>query len=146
MRMNYQDLLSQRLIKRHRVNPAEIDELLRLSRRDLHVAAEVDNYDWAFAIAYNAILQATRALAFSRGYRPVGEAQHKTTVQILSIEFGSEPLVNEIERMRRKRHRVVYSMSGLISQVEAREAIRVAGEMVMQIHILLGREFPKASE
>lgn len=47
------------MIKTHRVNPAEIDELLRLSRRDLQVAAEVDNYDWAFAIAYNAILQAT---------------------------------------------------------------------------------------
>lgn len=107
------------------------------------MAASTENRDWAFAIAYNAILQAIRALAFSRGYRPIGEAQHKTSVEILHIELGDDPVVDQINRMRRRRNQVVYSMSGLVSQVEVEEALRVADAMVRRIHVLLNREFPE---
>ncbi|MDI6903496.1 MAG: hypothetical protein QMC77_07160, partial [Methanocellales archaeon] len=31
---------------------------------------------WALAIAYNAMLQAGRALIFSEGYRPIGRYEH----------------------------------------------------------------------
>jgi len=41
---------------------------------ELNVARSVlnENCDWAFSIAYNAMLQAVRALMFSKGYRPKG--------------------------------------------------------------------------
>ena len=107
------------------------------------MAVSTENRDWAFAIAYNAILQAIRALAFSKGYRPIGEAQHKTSVEILRIELGDNPAVEQINRMRRRRNRVVYNMSGLVSLVEVEEALRVANAMVRRIHALLDRELPE---
>lgn len=78
--------------------------------------------DWAFSIAYNAILQATRALMFEKGFRPAaGEGQHKVAVQSAEIALGDK-FQNEIhmfDKMRSKRHRVIYDVSGLVSRAEA---------------------------
>jgi uncharacterized protein (UPF0332 family) len=45
--------------------------------------------DWAFTMAYNAILQATRALMFAKGFRPSGgEGQHKVAVKFQKSREG----------------------------------------------------------
>ena len=80
-------------------------------------------------IAYNAILQATRALMFAHGFRPAaGEGQHKAAVQFAEVVLGEEfkEDIHIFDKMRSKRHRVVYDISGLISQAEAKQAFTFA--------------------
>ena len=38
-----------------------------------------EDWDWAFSIAYNAVLQSARAFMYSQGYRPAAEQGHKNT-------------------------------------------------------------------
>ncbi|MGD0822303.1 MAG: hypothetical protein ABSA71_16335 [Desulfomonilia bacterium] len=46
--------------------------------------------NWAFSMAYNAILQATHALMFAKGFQPAsGPAQHKTVVLIAETTLVS---------------------------------------------------------
>lgn len=52
--------------------------------------------DWAFTMAYNAILQATRALIFAKGFRPsTGEGQHRVAVQFAEIAFSKVMKANQ---------------------------------------------------
>jgi len=54
-----------------------------MAKRDLSTANRnlEEAPDWAYSIAYNAILQAGRALMFFGGYRPRGGEQHATVVE-----------------------------------------------------------------
>jgi uncharacterized protein (UPF0332 family) len=96
--------------------------------------------DWAFSMAYNAILQATRALMLAKGYRPAGgEGQHKVAVVFAEITLG-EKFQDDIyifDKMRSKRHRVIYDVSGLVSQQEARQAFEFAEKFVKVVEALL---------
>ena len=51
---------------------------MALARRDIDTARTLlsTDCDWAYNIAYNAVLQAGRALMFAKGYRPDGANQH----------------------------------------------------------------------
>ena len=66
---------------------------LNLAKRDLKTALDVydkKDYDWAFSIAYNAMLQAGRALMFSQGFRPKGEYKHVSVIEFVKKKFGDE--------------------------------------------------------
>lgn len=66
------DLEKEGYIKKLSPNPRRVENSLHLAKRDLDVASkmlEEKNYDWAFNIAYNSILQSIRALMFHMGYR-----------------------------------------------------------------------------
>lgn len=135
--MGYKELEEKRLLRRHTFTKEQIKQQIDLAKRDLRVAKdnlENKSYDWAYAIAYNAILQSIRALLFLKGYRPVGEDQHKTVIETLRIEFRDSPdLTDRANRMRKKRHKVVYSFSGMVSEAEANEALKLAKEIVQNI-------------
>ena len=62
--MPYDRLLKQGLIKRYRASPIEIKQLLSVATRDLNASVRnlSEDPDWAFTMAYNAVLQASRAL------------------------------------------------------------------------------------
>ena len=96
--------------------------------------------DWSLSIAYNAMLQAGRALMYSHGYRPAGRAQHATVVNFVENTLGPE-LTDEVlafEMMRRKRHRAVYDAAGMVSQTEAENALRHAQVLVKAIETSIG--------
>ena len=98
--------------------------------------------DWAFSIAYNAILQATRALMFAEGFRPAaGEGQHKAAVQFAEILLGDkfQDEIHIFDKMRSKRHRVIYDVSGLVSQSEARQALDFAVRYVEMVEKILAK-------
>jgi hypothetical protein len=61
--MPYDDLLREKRIQPYRAVPAEIRSLLSIAERDLHTAARniAEDPDWAYNIAYNAVLQSARA-------------------------------------------------------------------------------------
>ncbi|MBU1487447.1 HEPN domain-containing protein [bacterium] len=142
--MNYEELEKKRLLRKHTFTKGQIKQQIDLARRDLGVAKDNlknESYDWAYAIAYNAILQSARALLFSRGYRPVGENQHKTVIETLKSELENSPdLTDRANRMRKRRHKVVYSFSGMVSETEANEALELADKIVQNIVDLVGEE------
>ena len=80
--MGYKELQDKNLIKSFKVTSQQIKNQMDLASRDLKAAKAMlgVNNDWTYNIAYNAILQAVRALMYSEGFRPVGEGQHKTAI------------------------------------------------------------------
>ena len=121
--MPYDRLLKSNRIKPHRANQTEIIQLLQLAMRDLSTAARnlEEAPDWAYSIAYNSILQAGRALMFFEGYRPRGGEQHATVVEFVEERLGTAytAQVRLFDQMRRKRHRVIYEVAGLVSKKES---------------------------
>jgi uncharacterized protein (UPF0332 family) len=89
--MPYDDLLRSGKIKPHRARAEEIEALLAVAERDL-AAAEgnlgIDS-NWAYMIAYNATLQAARALMLEEGYRARGSAQHATVIRFAGEKLGT---------------------------------------------------------
>jgi len=139
--MPYDKLLQQGRIRHHAANPKEIRALLDLANRDLSVAGstlEVDP-DWAYTIAYNAVLQASRALMFSQGFRPRGSEGHATVVRFVREALGREHVskVNLFDQMRRKRHRMLYEMAGLVGSQEAKNSLAFAKEFIDLIRRLI---------
>jgi len=64
--MSYEELLHKGLIKRFKTSPAQVNNRMELAKRDIKAAKAMlaNDRDWAFSMAFNAILQATRALMF----------------------------------------------------------------------------------
>jgi uncharacterized protein (UPF0332 family) len=132
--VNFKDLEDKGLISAYNAPKEQIRKEILLAERDIKVAKKnlEDDNDWAFAIAYNAILQAGRALMFSRGFRPRGEAQHKTVLEFAGKVIGKayDEKIGFINKMRINRHRVLYDEPELISDSEADHAVRIAAEFV----------------
>jgi len=137
MIMPYERLIRANRIKPHRANQNEIKKLLQLATRDLNTAVQnlEDAPDWAYSIAYNSILQSGRALMFFEGYRPRGGEQHATVVEFVRERLGTAYMdqVQLFDQMRRKRHRVIYEVAGLVSRKEAEQAVSFAREFVEKI-------------
>jgi uncharacterized protein (UPF0332 family) len=99
--------------------------------------------DWAYTIAYNSVLQASRALMMHDGFRPRGGEQHATVVEYIEERLGGSfgKQVHLFDQMRRKRHRVVYEVAGFISKTEAEQAINFAQSFIDQItEIIFGQK------
>jgi hypothetical protein len=103
--MDLDELERRGHIKRLPMDMKKIEDSLNLAKRDVNVARSVleENCDWAFSIAYNAMLQAVRALMFSKGYRPIGNDTAGTISEIEAenIVIRAEKLVQEIIKMIR---------------------------------------------
>jgi len=87
------------------------------------------------------MLQAICALMFSKGYRDTGEGQHATTIQFTQITMGSEytSIFEFMDRMRRKRHKSVYEIAGIVSSKGAAEEIKTAQKYVSTIFDFLNK-------
>lgn len=133
-----EDLERQGLIRKLPPDPKAVENAIGLAHRDVSVAknALASNADWAYTIAYNAMLQAARALMFSKGYRPAGNNQHGTVVQFAG-QFLNNESVDALDRMRRRRHTVVYDMAGTVSQLEAENAVSRAESFLSAVEDLL---------
>ena len=99
---------------------------------------DIDN-DWAFSISYNAVLQASRAVMFSQGYRPASYESHKNTFAFMlaTVEETHKRLISFFDRMRVKRHQAVYEAAGTVTETEARTLFAKAKEYVAWVR----REF-----
>jgi uncharacterized protein (UPF0332 family) len=128
------------LIKPLPVDPKRVKRSFELAERDLKTAKKVleESPDWAFSIAYNSMLQATRALMFSKGYRPAGDKHHVSAVKFAESVLGrGSQLVVAFDRMRRKRHVAVYDVAGAVSKTDAENAIRWAGKFLSEARKIL---------
>lgn len=70
--MSIESLVQEGSIHPFRATREEIAKVMEIAKRDLAEAEKIQGsrLDWAFSIAYNAVLQACRAYIFHRGYRP----------------------------------------------------------------------------
>ena len=61
--MKYDDLLKSGRVRRERISPAEVRQAIARAQRDLKTARKImaEDWDWGFAVAYNAVLQIGRA-------------------------------------------------------------------------------------
>ena len=139
--MTLEDLERQGYVKKLPIDRKKVRGSLSLAERDIITATTLINQDsdWAFSIAYNAMLQTLRAFMFSQGYRPDGGNQHVSTVRFAEL-FLDRDLIIVFDRMRRKRHVSVYDTAGSISKTEAKTAIQTAEEI---LHIIKQRLYEK---
>lgn len=132
--MTYESLLQEKKIKAYRAKPVEIQQLLRLARRDLAAAARnlPEDPEWAYSMAYNAVLQSGRAWMFHQGYRPRGAESHAVVVEFMRDSFQNryEAEIALFDQMRRKRNRVIYETTGLVSASEAEQVLEFAKKWV----------------
>ena len=139
--MTFHSLEQRRRIQPYRATPQEIANRLKLAKRDLAAARKTlhADHDWAFSMAYNAVLQAARALVLAKGYRLRGAEQHGTAVEFCRLSLGkqAEADIDRFDQMRRKRHRVIYDEAGLVSQREAEETISFAEQLVERLRELI---------
>jgi len=136
--MTLEELEKEGYIKRLPEDKKKVKDALNLANRDIKVAKSIlmENNDWAFSIAYNAMLQAIRALMFSKGYRPSGRNQHISVVRFAEL-FLRKGDVIVLDRMRRKRHATIYNTAGTISIREAENAVERAEKLVHEIERML---------
>jgi uncharacterized protein (UPF0332 family) len=112
---------------------AEVDRLHAVVARDLATAEDLRerNRDWALAIAYNAMLQACLALMAACGYRPRGEAQHKTAIAFARLALPEhDRLLDRVDRLRHRRHQAAYGAAGQISATDVETALALAREIL----------------
>ena len=133
-----EDLEREGLIKRLPPDKKKVRDAIALAHRDLRTSRTIlsTDHDWAYTIAYNAVLQAGRALMFSKGYRPDGANQHISVVKFAELFLDSQDAII-FDRMRRKRHSSVYDMAGSISETEAVSAVSHAEVLIRRIEDLL---------
>jgi len=139
--MKYDRLLKSGRIKKQQVSDDEIKRALSRAERDLKTARSVmaGDWDWGFAIAYNAVLQASRAFMFARGFRPASHEGHKNTFAFMQIAMGKdyEDLITYFDRVRNKRNQVMYDVAGLISESEAKNLFKMAVDFVALVKKIL---------
>lgn len=132
--MTLDQLEREGFIKKLPVDARKVRDGLLLAQRDITTAKNIlhQDADWAFNIAYNAILQTLRAFMFSKGYRPDGINQHVSVVRFAELYFERDVVII-FDRMRRKRHSSIYDAAGTISSNEAKTAITTAKEIVNDV-------------
>lgn len=144
--MPFEGLLKQGRIHAHRATPEEIARLLALADRDIRMARRImaEDWDWAFSIAYNAVLQAARAFMYSQGFRPATDQGHKNTFAFMREALGNEfaSLIGYFDRMRTKRNHAIYDVAGLITEGEAHAIFEKAVEFVDLIKARTGAVSP----
>jgi len=135
--MDVDHLLNERRIRREPISEAEVRQVLDRAERDLRTAEQVMeiDVDWGFAVAYNAVLQASRAYMFAHGFRPSSRESHKNVFAFMRIAVGDKhkDLITYFDRMRTKRHSAVYDTVGLITETEASNLLARARKYVKMI-------------
>jgi uncharacterized protein (UPF0332 family) len=133
-----EDLLKKRKIYRHRASPEELQRLLELADRDIRMAkvTMAEDWDWAFSIAYNAVLQSARAFMYARGFRPAAEQGHKNTFSFMRVALGEElaSTIGYFDRMRKKRNQAIYDVAGLITEQEEKAILKHSVRFVDEIN------------
>ncbi len=142
--MKYDALLKSGKIKKQRITREEIERALLRAERDLKTARSVmaGDWDWGFAIAYNAVLQASRAFMFAKGFRPNTHEGHKNTFAFMRVAMGRsyEDLITYFDRVRNKRNQAMYDVAGMISEAEAKNLFKMAVDFVALVQKIISEK------
>lgn len=141
--MNLSDLLSKGLVEKFQSDPVQIKKEMDIAKNDLASAKKmltIQEWGWAHNAAYNAMLQAGRALMFSKGYRPKSSEHHVAVVSfaeaVYSAKFSSEVL-QAFGKARLRRSESMYDRAGSISETQGRNLVDKAEIFVNKAKELL---------
>lgn len=127
--MHLKQFLDQSRLKHHRTSKKEVNNLLKLIKRDIEDAKVKGlSSDRKFATAYNAVLQSATILLYCKGYKPKGIGHHFTVFASMKGIMGKDyyELADYFDSCRAKRNITDYTSSGEISMAEAKELIKEA--------------------
>ncbi len=141
--MAYEELQERGLVEEIRPDFRQISTLLARALKDLSTAranVRIDK-EWAYTIAYQAMLRAAKAMVMAEGWRPRGRDQARTVVLLVGEILGEEArsLVNGFDRMRRKRQDFIDEPETPIPRYEVEGALKDAQALIEQI-VELARE------
>jgi uncharacterized protein (UPF0332 family) len=134
--MNLSDLLSRRIVEQVKPDPQQIREEMAIAKRDIASAKkmlQIQEWEWAHNAAYNAMLQAGRALMFSKGYRHMSQEHHVAVVSFMQAVYANklgEDLIHSFDKARRKRSESLYDRAGSISEGQGINLVARAEEFV----------------
>lgn len=144
--MSLKLLSSHGLLEKVAVSKKQVTSNVVRAKKDLITAKTTITIDeeWAYTIAYHAMLRAGRALMFANGYRPKGKDQHKTVVEFCAEVLGEEfrSLTSSFNRMRIKRHDFIYEPERPIPRTEAAKSLESAERFVAEISRRIEKEQP----
>ena len=132
--MAYEELREKGLVEDIKPNFAVVSALIARSLSDLTTAranASIDR-EWAYAIAYQGMLRAARAMIIAEGLRPRGRDQQRTVVQLAGSLLGGDvrSLLNAFDRMRRRSQTILDEPGQPISRYEVEGAIKDAQQFI----------------
>lgn len=139
MKKTLRDLLNEGLVEEFTSTPEQIENEMGVAKSDIESAKRMISDDhlsgWAHSASYNAILQASRALLFNRGYRTTRDSgqQHVAVIQFIQAEYSSEfpkTVLDAFSQARSKRHRSLYEIAGTITQNQAQGLLTNAESFV----------------
>ncbi len=145
--MAHEELRERGLIEDVSPNFADVGALMARALKDLATAranASIDR-DWAYAIAYQGMQRAARALITAEGLRPRGRDQQRTVVSLVAALLGEDgkPLVNAFDRMRRRWQTFLEDPAQPISRYEAEGAVRSAQIFIERVLELVREKNPQ---
>lgn len=144
--MRLKELLDQDKLRPHRTSSKEVNNLLRMIRRDLKDAKVKGlSLDRKFATAYNAVLQAATILLYCRGYRPKGIGHHFTVFQAMKEIMGEDyhELADYFDSCRAKRNITDYDYADNVSEAEVCGLIEEAEKFSEVVLNWLERHYPQ---
>ena len=141
--MNLSDLLSKGLVEKFQSDPAQVKNEMEIAIDDLASAKKmlsIQEWGWAHNAAYNAMLQAERALMFSKGYRTKSSEHHVAVISfveaVYSTQFSSEVL-QAFGKARLRRNESMYDRANSISEKQGRNLVDKAEAFVNQAQEIL---------
>lgn len=144
--MSLERLFKQDKLKVHRTSKKEVNNLLRVIKRDLRDAKIKGlSVDRKFATAYNAALQGGTILLYCRSYKPRGVGHHFIVFQAMKDIMGKGfyDLADYFDACRAKRNLTDYDYAGAISRTEAQELVREAEKFLHIVLDWLKQYYPK---
>ncbi len=133
--MSLKNLESQGRIKKIPPDSKTVRQLMEIADRDLATARrnfQDGDDEWAYNIAYNAMLQAGTSLMNTQGYRPEGR-EHHYSVELFLGYFLEKKEVDIFSKMRKQRHKSIYERVGIISHTDAEYALERAELIINNI-------------
>ena len=145
--MAYEDLRERGLVEDVKPNFQVVGALFTRAMKDLSTAranASIDR-EWAYAIAYEGMLRAAKAMITAEGLRPRGRDHSRTVVLLAGGILGSEvrSLVNAFDRMRRRSQTILDDPGHPVSRYEAEGAIKDAQKFIERTVEFIRIKYPQ---
>lgn len=146
--MTYQEFVKKGLLRKEKIGFDQINRVIERSYRNIKSAKALlrdGDEEGAFQFAYQAMLLAGRALAFSYGLRPRSRGSHKIVVDFTEKVLGKgyKILVQKFNRMRKKRNYLIYGIGLVISKTEAENATKTAKQFIEKIKATIQKKNPQ---
>ncbi len=135
--MAHEELRDRGLVEDINPNLQVVGTLINRAMKDISTAranATIDR-EWAYAIAYQGMLRAARAMISAEGLRPRGRDPSRTVVLLAGAMLGEEArtLVNSFDRMRRRWQAILDEPGQPISRYETEGAVKDAQKFIDRV-------------